>query len=302
MTESERPLAVVAGLLLAAALIVACRPLEPALPPTTTPVQRPTTPASAPTLARPDDAVTPSPAAPPTLARTATPGSTPTSPPPTDMPAADIRPGLWYRAALVDGSVLTVGFAGDEGEALSVELRPGAGEPGVTVRVLSPQGQVLAYGASGSGRSGAPVAEMWLPFSGRYRLEFTPSGSGESEFRLVPVAVEDLTGGADFGDQAGGDRTGRLVAPGVFHTYRFRARAGDLVTLRVEPAHASSGLRVGLVLLGPDGGQEAFVNGAAGVGAVLDEYRIGADGIFTAIVFSPAGDSGVYDLVYRRWE
>lgn len=215
----------------------------------------------------------------------------------------DVTAGRGYRVALAEGSPLSLTFDGALGDVLSVDVTS-VEDLGVNIYVTSPFGQVIAYAMHGEA-AGGRIAEMQLPYSGRYTVELRPAGSGEASFRLSMLGADALTGGGVFGTALSGTRTGRIAEVGVFHSYQFEAQAGDRISLRVISEATTGELDLALALIGPAGEQMVFADNSPGKrpsDPQIVNLELTQTGTYTAIVYALTDGTGLYDIQYERQE
>lgn len=224
--------------------------------------------------------------------------------PPEASGTPDVEMGRDYRAALVEGSPLTLTFDAGPGDGLRVEVSGIEAPVTASVRLLSPFGQVLAFAVGEEGAESTVIREAQLPYAGRYSLEISPRDSGEARIRLVPLAPTELTGGGDL-EAARAVRTGRISEPNVFHTYRVEGRMGDIVSLTARLEPVAGPLAPALALIAPAGSQVTYSTGVDSgdtVETTIGGYRLPQTGTYFVVVYGVAGGSGVYELTYERQE
>jgi hypothetical protein len=215
----------------------------------------------------------------------------------------DITYGPVYAADFFENSVLSVTFDGVVGDGLRVDVIEPAPQLDVDIYLYSPYQQVIAYAVDGGSGEAESIAEVQLPYTGRYRLELRPTGSGAASFAVTPLAQGDLTGGGAFIGEQGGALSGRFEGPGVFHSYQFDAGEGDSVRLSITAQAYVEQLEVAVVVLGPDGAQFAFADAAAGVtptAQALGGWQLTQTGTYTVLVYSLNGAPGAYQLELER--
>jgi len=217
----------------------------------------------------------------------------------------DIAYNNEYRVALIEGDPLSLTFDGQVGDPLRIEAFNVVDTLDVDIRVYSPFGQIIAFSVDDDDEPGDDqvLAEMQLPYAGRYRLELTPNGSGEASFRILKLQVADLTGGGIFGKDLSGTRSGLIAEPNVFHYFQFDANSGDEITIRIISDTESGTLDLGFAILGPTGTQVVFADDASGedtTDPALTNYRLTQTGTFTIVVYSLTEGTGSYTLSYSR--
>lgn len=228
---------------------------------------------------------------------------TPDDVPPPAEGEADLVYDREYRAAFYEGSLLNLTFDGTVGDPLRIEVYAPDPSVDVDLRLYSPFGQVIAYALDNGSGEGERISEMQLPYTGQYRLEFTPYGSGEASFRLEQLDPSTLTGGGVFGDELAATRTGRLEAPGTFHYFQFNAEAGDRITLVAQSESSVGLLDLGFAVLGPDGRQMVFADDSTSENPSDPElrgYEVSLTGTYTVVVYSFNDAQGTYELRYER--
>jgi hypothetical protein len=215
----------------------------------------------------------------------------------------DITYGPVYAADFFENSVLSVTFDGVVGDGLRVDVIEPAPQLDVDIYLYSPYQQVIAYAVDGGSGEAKSIAEVQLPYTGRYRLELRPTGSGAASFAVTPLAQGDLTGGGAFTGEQGGMLSGRFEGPNVFHGYQFDAVEGDSVRLSITAQAYVEELEVAVVVLGPDGAQFAFADAVAGVTPTaqpLGDWQLTQAGTYTVVVYSLNGAPGAYQLELER--
>jgi hypothetical protein len=214
----------------------------------------------------------------------------------------DIGYGIEYSAEFFDNSVLSVTFDGVLGDALRVDVIGPGPQLDVDIYLYSPYQQVLAYAVGASRGEAETLAEIQLPYTGRYRLELRPTGSGRASFIVEQLSQNELTGGGIFTGE-GRVLSGRFEGPGVFHSYQFDADEGDTVRLSATAQAFVDELEFAVVVLGPDGAQFAYADAAVGVAPadlVLGEWQLTRTGTYSIVVYSLNGVPGVYQLGLER--
>ncbi len=208
-----------------------------------------------------------------------------------------------YRAAFADRSTLAATFDGTVGDILRVDVTDPTAGLDVDIYLFSPFNQIIAYAVSQGAGEGEAISEVQLPYTGRYRLELRPIGSGQATFTLTRLPLEALTGGGLLGDGASATRSGAFTAPNTFHFYQFSAVAGDRITLRVTSAEDARDLDIGFALLGPSGRQLAFADDSDGnqpSDPALVDFEVRQTGAFTVVVYAFTEAAGAYDLSFSR--
>jgi hypothetical protein len=217
--------------------------------------------------------------------------------------APDITYGREYTAEFFADSVLSVTFDGAMGDGLRVDVVEPDPQLDVDIYLYSPYRQVIAYAVDAGSGEAESIAEVQLPYTGRYRLELRPSGSGAASFIVNPLAQSDLSGGGVFAGEQGGVLSGRFEQPGVFHSYQFHADEGDPVRLSITAHAYAEELEMAVVVLGPDGAQFAYADAAAGMtptAQALGEWQLTQTGTYTIVVYSLNGVPGTYQLELER--
>jgi hypothetical protein len=223
--------------------------------------------------------------------------------PPQAEGAPDMLYDSSYRAALADQSALALTFDGTVGEIVRIDVTDPTPALDVDIYLISPFDQIIAYAVGNTAGQGESLNEVQLPYSGRYRLELRPLGTGEASFAISRQPIDLLTGGGLFGDEPSGTRSGVFNAANVFHYYQFNATAGDSVTLTVTSAEDAEDIDIGFALLGPDGHQLAFADDSTGDrpnDPSLSDFEVRQTGTFTVVVYTFNGASGAYDLSFQR--
>jgi hypothetical protein len=215
----------------------------------------------------------------------------------------DVVYGIEYPAQFFEGSVLSLTFDGVLGDALRVDVIDPDWQLDVDIYLYSPYGQVLAYAVDAGRGEDETLAEIQLPYTGRYRLELRPTGSGKASFVVNPLSQGELTGGGRFAVEGSRLLSGRFEGPGVFHSYQFDADRGDTVRLTLTAQASADELELAVVVLGPDGAQFAFADAAVDAvptDLVLGEWGLTQTGTYTIVVYSLNGVPGVYQLGFER--
>lgn len=213
----------------------------------------------------------------------------------------DIVYGHAYTGNFADESRLPATFDGQVGDVLRIEVFEIDTDLDVDVILYSPYGEPLGASARGLEGEDETIAELQLPYDGRYRLELIPSGDGHARFQITQLALDDLTGGGSFGEATDGVSQGVIRAPNTFHIYQFFANVGDSITLTAASVSEAGTLDLGFVVLGPGGQQLASADDTSeGLDPVLTGYNPPQTGTYTVIVYSFGDATGTYELHYER--
>lgn len=223
---------------------------------------------------------------------------------------ADVVYNAEYTVRFTDGDNLVAAFDGTIGDVLEIAVTDVDFGLDVATYLYNPAGQVIAFASNANAAGSEIIPEIQLPYSGRYTLEIEPVGNGEATFALLPLTVQELTGGGVFGEEAEGSRLGEFQDESVFHMYQFNATAGDTVNIEVinnaeEPVGFSSqpSLDIGFALLAPNGEQLAFadeLDPETNVDAALNDFVVDQTGSYIIVVYAFAGGEGRYELFYSR--
>lgn len=216
-----------------------------------------------------------------------------------DTNVPDIFYNSTYTGNFADGSHLQATFDGHVGEVLRVEIFEIDAELDLDVILYGPYGEPLAASALGAEGISETISEIQLPFNGRYRLEFIPSGNGRAQFLITQLTQDNLTGGGNFGETTEAIAYGSIQAQNTFHTYQFTASQGDTITLTIISSSEQGNLNLGFVVLNPGGQQTASADSADG-NPTLSNYTISETGTYTIIVYSFNDAIGAYELRYGR--
>lgn len=216
-----------------------------------------------------------------------------------------------YEVLFTDGDNLVAEFDGAIGDVLQILVDDVAFGLDVAVYLYNPVGQVIAFASNdGTGRA-ETITEVQLPYTGRYELEIRPTGNGTATFAILPLTIEDLTGGGVFGEEAEGSRLGEFTEESAFHMYQFSATAGDAVTIQILNDNQASpntfsnqlGLDIGFALLAPNGEQVTFADDLdpeTNVDAALEDFIVEQTGSYIVVVYSFTGGEGRYELTYSK--
>ncbi|NDJ35148.1 MAG: hypothetical protein GYB64_10815 [Chloroflexi bacterium] len=216
--------------------------------------------------------------------------------PPEAQGAPDIQYGQTLQARFFEGDTLSLGFDGTIGEVIAVTVTNPDEDLDVDILVVSPFGQTIAYVARGLRGEPETLAELQLPYSGRYQLELRPRGEGTASFTVSQLSGDSLSGGGIL--RAGVPLAGRFDAPGVFHTYQFEGAAGETIALSVESfAPEDAPIDPGFALLAPDGSQQVFVDDVGdALDPVLAGYTLSQTGTYTVMVYAFTDAVGRYEI------
>ncbi|HEC21775.1 MAG TPA: hypothetical protein ENI95_02530 [Chloroflexi bacterium] len=227
--------------------------------------------------------------------------------PDTIPPEAEGEPDIVYdtvyRAAFFEGSSLNATFDGEIGDVLRIEAFDLEPELDVDIYLYSPFDQIIAFAVNAGAGEAEAVNEVQLPYTGRYRLELRPLGSGQGSFQIVHLPAGNLSGGGIFGDDLTKTLPGRFEAPNVYHFYQFNATAGEMITLSVTSTSEEGELDIGFAVLGPDGIQQVFADDSEGdnpADPVLSGYEVPQTGTYTVVVYSFNDATGSYQITFSR--
>ncbi len=204
-----------------------------------------------------------------------------------------------YRAAFYDQSVLNVTFDGVLGEVLQISVFDPEPEVDIDIVLYSPFGQAIAFARDALKGDGEVINEVQLPYTGRYRLELSPIGSGQASFRVSLLMPDALTGGGSFGDNSSGSFPGFIQAPNVFHFYQFNGAAGNKITVTITEASDRGQLDLGFALIGPNGLEVpmAFADDPP----ELSDFELAQTGTYTIIVYHFSADAtGSYTIQFVK--
>ena len=140
---------------------------------------------------------------------------------------------------------------------------------------------------------------MQLPYSGRYRLELRPTGSGEAAFAVTRLPSDQLSGGGVFGESTRETRSSEFSAPNVFHYYQFTAVPHDVISVSIDLPEGSD-LILAMALLSPAGQEIAFVESGGDLSFGLSSVDLRQTGTYTIIVYALNSTEGLYDLTFVR--
>ncbi len=215
-----------------------------------------------------------------------------------------------YEVQFTDGDSLVAEFDGTIGDVLQIAVTDVAFALDVSIFLYNPAGQAIAFASNEGVARSETISEVQLPSTGRYELEIIPIGNGTATFTLLPLTVEELTGGGVFADEADGNRLGEFEADSVFHMYQFNATAGDVVNIEVINNNSESvgfsnqaGLDIGFALLAPNGEEIAFADDLdpeTNIDAALNDFVLDQTGSYIIVVYSFAGGEGRYELTFAR--
>ncbi len=215
----------------------------------------------------------------------------------------DVTYNQEYRAAFADGDVLRATVDGNVGDVISVSAFNLSPELDVDIYLISPYDEQIAYSVNDDDRLGNDqvLAQIQLPYSGRYTLQLVPIGYGEASFAINTLAIEDLTGGGLFT----ADTTtleGQIDTGDTFHVYQFNGSAGDRVTIRTSSATSEdTSLDLGFVLLSPGGQPLAFADDElTSRDPFLSGFFLPQAGQYTIIVYNQNNVRGTYQITLSR--
>lgn len=217
--------------------------------------------------------------------------------------AASIVYGQALRGRFADQSNLSATFDGTVGDIIEVVVFDSEAALDVDIYVYSPFGQIIAFARDARQGQGETLNELQLPYTGRYRLELRPIGSGDASFQINRLDVSQLTGGGVFGDEVSKTLRGAFGERNVFHIYQFNAVAGETISLVVASRSQRGSLDIGFAVLGPNGLQLAFADHSEGSNpndpALLD-FPATQSGTYTVIVYLFNDAAGTYDITFSR--
>lgn len=212
---------------------------------------------------------------------------------PTPSDTADIGYDQEYRATFANNSVLSVTFDGTLGDFLQIAVTDPDRGLDIDIYLYSPYDHIIAFAADGA------LNEVQLPYTGRYRLELRPTGTGEAAFSVARLPAEQLSGGGVFGESIRETRSSAFTAANVFHFYQFTAVPDETVSITIQLSDTSD-LDMAMVILGPSGQEVAFVESSESASFGLNAIRLQQTGTYTIIVYALDATEGLYDLTFVR--
>jgi hypothetical protein len=161
------------------------------------------------------------------------------------------------------------------------------------LELYGPNEELLTTDDDSGGGLNAALIEFLISTGGAYRLEVKSAradrpGGGVYEILLTMTETPTSAGELVSGDARPGE-----IAPGEQHTWRFKAKQGDLVTVRME----SSEIDTYLAVYDNSGELLTLNDDASGTNAAIDEFIIPRQGEYRIIARAySAEEEGDYTI------
>ncbi len=181
-------------------------------------------------------------------------------------------------------------FAGQPGEAVSVEALNQGSLVDTYVELYAPDGTLLAEDDDGGEGLSALIGEQMLYQAGNYRIVVRSYGEQLGAYRLalrrLPLATQVITYGQTL--------SGELTATQMRNYWRFDGQSGEQVTIAMN---GLAGLDAYLELIGPDGARLALDDDSGGDGAALiADQELPTSGSYWIVAQGWGGALGSYEL------
>ncbi|MCB8984192.1 MAG: hypothetical protein H6659_10220 [Ardenticatenaceae bacterium] len=175
----------------------------------------------------------------------------------------------------------------------TISLRPETDNLDLTLTILDPAGQTVARIDHGYAGDIETATDLLLTDNGRYLIEvsefFSEAGRYVLDFSLSSTPLFNSGGRIDAGQSIQSD----LPSNGQQY-WTFIGDSGELISIVVTPDEGFDAL---LNLYGPDGRQlVALDEGFSGDAEVISGFELPANGEYTILVQSFAGNSGSYTI------
>lgn len=175
----------------------------------------------------------------------------------------------------------------------TITLRPEANNLDLVLTIIDPAGQTVSRIDRGYAGDMETAVDLLLTDTGLYLIEvsefFSEAGRYTLDLSLSPSPL--YSGGGRI--QAGQSIQSNLPANGQ-HYWTFSGSAGDLISIVLQPDARFDAI---LNLYGPDGRQLVVLDeGFSGDAEILSGLQLPADGEYTIMVLSFAGNAGSYTL------
>ena len=175
----------------------------------------------------------------------------------------------------------------------TITLRPETNNLDLTLAIIDPAGQTVTRIDHGYAGDIETATDLLLTDNGRYHIEVSEFFS-ESGRYVLDLALSTAPNFNSGGQISAGQNIQSELPPNGQHYWRFTGTAGTLVSIVVTPDERFDAL---LNLYGPDGRQLAALDeGFSGDSEVISGFELPADGEYTILVQSFAGNSGPYTL------
>ncbi len=175
----------------------------------------------------------------------------------------------------------------------TISLRPETNNLDLTLTIIDPAGQTVARIDHGYAGDIETAADLLLTENGRYLIEISEffSEAGGYVLDLILSGTPTLNNGGQI--NPGQSIQSELPSNGQQY-WTFNGIAGTLISIVVTPDERFDAL---LNLYGPDGRQlVALDEGFSGDAEVISGFELPADGEYTILVQSFAGNNGSYTL------
>jgi hypothetical protein len=180
-------------------------------------------------------------------------------------------------------------FESFDGEIISISVGP-AVNLDIALELVDPDGTTIVVTNDGAAGRGESISEITLVKSGEYEIEVRAVGGTSGDYSIV-LTDSDSEAYLIFKENLsyGGVGTGSLPT-NTDHLWNFEAAAGDVVTIRIDPANSGD---LVLFLIAPDAAELEFVDdNGPGEGEQISQHVISEAGIYSIRVgeleFQPA--------------
>jgi len=207
--------------------------------------------------------------------------------------AGEISTGQSVNGRLETGNNDVWTFTNSGPAYATISLRPETDNLDLTLTIIDPAGQTVARIDHGYAGDIETAADLLLTDNGRYLIEVSEffSESGRYVLDLTLSNTPIFNGG---GRINAGQSIQSELPPNGQQFWTFEGTAGTLISIVVTPDERFDAL---LNLYGPDGRQlVALDEGFSGDAEVISGFELSANGEYTILVQSFAGNSGPYTL------
>ncbi len=169
-------------------------------------------------------------------------------------------------------------FEAIEDDVISISAGP-ATDLDITLELTDPDGTTIAVINDGANGQGESISQLTALKSGSYQIKIRAVGGSFGDYSVV-LTNEDSEAYLIFQENLsyGGLGTGTLPAL-TDHLWDFQASAGDLITIRVDPANSAD---LVIFLVAPDSTEIIFVDDTAeGESEQITDFVINESGTYT---------------------
>jgi hypothetical protein len=225
------------------------------------------------------------------------PGETLNAPTPTVVASLAAGTVILDQTSQLDaqqGGRVELSFDSNASQAVRLDANLLSGALDYSLHLVDKFGNFIASLEPGVGQRVQSIHEVTLPYQGSYRIFLTPI-DGSGAVQVIVTALGDVTGGGML-EGVGSSIEASISSEGVYHTYQFPLRAGEVVSIAAR-ASVNGAPDTQLALYGPDGrliARSDDVNAPADLNAVLSGFVAPLDGLYTVIVSAYAGSTGNY--------